>query len=132
VADGPTACDCGRVIEQPKTGRKRRKCAVCSPPDLRDRTPRLGVVHDLPAAAAPDAPAPVTLVGATQAELAAVGRDGTPEGLIVLTLAAQIAAGGGSAAGLAALVREFHASKARALDGAQSGEADVIDGIFGT
>jgi hypothetical protein len=80
-----------------------------------------------PSAGEPEVP---PLVEATRAELAAAGRDGTPEGIVVLTLAAQIAAGGGSAAGLAALVREFHASKAKALDGAGV-DADIIDGIFG-
>jgi len=123
-------CGCGRPIVQPRTGRRRSKCVTCSPPERRDRRVRdLGpVVVSLPADSGPVVLPP--LVEATRAELAAAGRDGTPEGIVVLTLAGQIAAGGGSAAGLAALVREFHASKARALDGVQ-GSADVIDGIFG-
>jgi hypothetical protein len=71
------------------------------------------------------------LVVATKSELGRAGRAETPEGLIVLTLAVQIAAGGGTQSGLAALVREFHSSKARALEGADAG-GDVIAGIFGT
>jgi len=125
-------CDCGRFIEQPKTGRRRRKCRVCSPPENRNRSVKLApVVTALPAAHSASGSVEPELLTTTRAELAAVGRDGTPEGLIVLTLAAQIAAGGGTAAGLAALVREFHASKARALDGTAP-TADVIDGIFGS
>lgn len=115
-----SACECGRVIEQPRTGRPRTKCLICSPKRLAS-VPTDGVQ------AAPG-PAPA-LVEATRAQLASADRDGTPEGLIVLMLAGQIAAGGGTAAGLAALVREFHASKVRALAGAEQ-DGDVIEGIF--
>jgi hypothetical protein len=70
------------------------------------------------------------LVTATRSELEAAGRHDSPEGLIVLQLAWQIAAGGGTQAGLAALIRTFHDTKARAL--ADVGDdADVLAGIFG-
>lgn len=128
-------CDCGRVIQQPPTGRRRRKCRVCSPPDKRDR--RLKVVTDpLPASTAvPDPePRPIgpgPMFAATLLELRAAGRHETPEGLATLRLAQVIDVGGGTAQGLVAAVREFHATKAKALVGAEGG-ADVIEGIFGT
>lgn len=71
------------------------------------------------------------LFGVTLAELRAAGRAETPEGVIVLTLAAQIATGGGSAAGLSALVKQFHLSKDIALkDSAPA--TDVVSDIFGS
>lgn len=80
-------------------------------------------------------PAPAPTVGpmfaATLLELRAAGRHETPEGLATLKLAQVIDAGGGTAAGLVAAIREFHATKAKALDGT-SEIADVIDGMFGT
>lgn len=125
VSDRPRCAGCGHQFRKPR-GTRRTYCFTCHP--SRPRPEPLSPVVVPIGGPAPDAPA---LVEATRAELAAAGRDATPEGLIVLTLAAQIAAGGGSAAGLTALVKEFHASKARALEGATE-EADVLDGIFGT
>jgi hypothetical protein len=124
-----SVCNCGRVIEQPKAGRRRKYCLICSPQDDgKSKAKRaLAAVGALPPVQPVEPPA---LVVATRAELEQAGRSETPEGIVVLTLAAQIAAGGGTAAGLAALIREFHASKARALAGADA-DADVIDGIFG-
>ncbi len=126
---GATVCNCGRVIEQPKAGRRRKYCLICSPQDDGKSKAKRALAAVAPIAAGP-LEAPPALVVATRTELEQAGRSETPEGIVVLTLAAQIAAGGGSAAGLAALVREFHASKARALAGAEA-DADVIDGIFG-
>ena len=121
------------MITQPKTGRRRSKCTECSPPDTRARRDkRVRDLGPVVVSIAPGVEAELPpLVAATLGELEAAGRDRSAEGLIVLTLAAQIARGGGSAAGLAALIREFHASKAKALAGADD-DADVIAGIFGT
>ena len=72
-----------------------------------------------------------SLYDATLAELASVGRDRCPEGVLTLELARQIGAGGHSGASLAALSGAYSKARAAAMDGAQP-EADVIDGIFGT
>jgi hypothetical protein len=113
------ACDCGRVIVQPATGRRRTKCAVCSPPDTRDRR---------------RAPAPVTtlpgggehpLVTRTRADLGDLAD--TAEGMILLQLAAAIAAGGGSPTGLVRLSERYETAK-RALLALAVDDADD-DGI---
>ena len=41
-------CQCGRVIEQPETGRKRKWCYICSPKDRRRERAALGSVSLLP------------------------------------------------------------------------------------
>ena len=127
-------CGCGRALPpQSGPGRPRQFVPEHSPEKRqRDRRVRLASVPTSPTAPVdrPEAPSEPALVTATRAELEAVGKAGTSEGLIVLTLAGQIAAGGGTAQGLASLVRQFHASKELALADAQP-EADVLDGIFG-
>lgn len=128
------ACGCGRELP-PRTGpgRPPKYLAEHAPDKRQGRRDRSKPVPSI--APVVSMPQPVhaepALVTATRSELEKAGQAGTPEGLIVLTLAAQISAGGGTQAGLAALVREFHASKARALDGATDA-GDVVAGIFGT
>jgi hypothetical protein len=139
---GPTcACGCGKALP-PRTGPGRpAKYLAEHAPDKRQgrrsrraelpAVPTEGLASVTPLAGSRPAPTEPALVAATRAELAAVDRDVTPEGIIVLQLAWQISAGGGTQAGLAALVREFHASKARALDGADEVGDPVVE-IFGS
>lgn len=149
------ACGCGRELP-PRSGPGRpAKYLAEHRPDKRVGRRRPAPLPPLPPITLPVAPpsiAPVislvtppsptppssrpttgipSLVSATLEELTRAGRAETPEGLIVLTIAAQIAAGGGTQAGLASLVREFHTSKARALEGAAEKD-DVVAAIFGT
>lgn len=144
-------CDCGRIIQQPATGRRRRKCRICSPPDTRIRYDkgRLALVgpsteQPVPAStqgkASAQAPAspparPVLPAGpmraATLLQLRDAGKAETPEGIALLALAEVIDARGGTAQGLVAAIKQYDLSKAALL--ADVGEdADVIAGIFGT
>lgn len=130
-------CQCGAPIPpQIGPGAPRKHCAKCAPPRNRGRLALVGPSTEQPASTLGkgSAPAPIPDVGpmfaATLLELRAVGRHETPEGLLLLRLAQAIDAGGGTAAGLASVAREFHASKAKAFDGAGK-VADVIDGMFG-
>lgn len=122
-------CDCGRTIEQPATGRPRRKCKVCSPP--RSRRPTAPVLpmraSSQPGPAAKPRP---TLEERTRAELQEVGRDETSAGVAALALAELFDAGGYNAQGAAALVKAHREALELALAGAHS-EADVIELIFG-
>jgi len=139
---GPTcACGCGTVLP-PRIGPGRPpKYLAEHAPDKRQgrrnrRAELPGVPSDGLASVTPlggtrPEPTEPPLVAATRTELAAAGRDVTPEGLITLQLAWQISVGGGTQAGLAALVREFHATKARALDGADE-QGDPVVEIFGS
>lgn len=127
---GPTACDCGRVIEQPSRGRPRKRCAVCSP--VNRRRP-LAVVRPAAESADPEPRAVPRLVRALLDELVPAGRDGTPEGILAVDIAERLSDFSGTASQYATLVREFHATKAAALAGAADEPgADVITGIFGT
>lgn len=132
-------CDCGRTIEQPKTGRRRTRCKVCSPPDVRPASRKAkqpaGAVVRL-ASAAPEggqeAPGrPGLLTSTTRAQLEAHGREGTPDGVLALSLADSIDRGQHTGSSLAALAREFRTVLAAAMEGTAP-VADVIDGIFGS
>ena len=79
----------------------------------------------------PAAQADPPLVAATRTELGA--RAETADGLVFLSVAEQIAAGGHSASGLAALQRAFREAKSAALSGqGDSAGAQVLKGLFGT
>lgn len=67
----------------------------------------------------------------TRAQLEAHGRQGTPDGVLALSLAASIDFGVHTGSSLAALAREFRTVLAAAMEGTAP-EADVIDGIFGS
>jgi hypothetical protein len=123
-------CDCGRVIEQPATGRKRRRCKVCRPPQTRKPAPVVG----LPSRKASQLPEPAvrrSLAASTRADLAAVGREDTTAGITTLHLAELLDAGGYTAQGAASLVKAHREALGLALEGTAS-EADVIDLIFGS
>jgi hypothetical protein len=62
-------CRCGRLIEQPETGRRRRWCLVCSPRVMKDRQAE---VVQLPV---PDPDQPGSLVYASRKALEAAGVD---------------------------------------------------------
>lgn len=122
-----SACDCGRVIEQPARGRPRKKCAVCSPVNRRRPPASLAPVAAFP----PAPPAPLApLVRATMAELEAAGRADSADGLVAVLLAEHLSRFTGTPSGLAALAKQFDASKTRALEGAGGAEDDPLEGMF--
>jgi hypothetical protein len=119
-------CDCGRVIEQPMTGRRRSRCLVCSP--KREREQRRAPVVSLPSRQVSEVL--LTVAGSTLADLRRFERDRTTTGVIALHLANLIDAGGYTAQGAAALVKAHREALDIALAGT-GGDADVIDMIFG-
>jgi hypothetical protein len=132
------ACGCGKELP-PRTpgqpGRPRRYLEEHAPDkragkrtERRQVTPTIAPVLAMPGAAS--TPPEPDLVAVTRADLEQAGADRTPEGLIALTLAAQIAAGGGTQAGMAALARQFHASLAEARRAGEDGEDGAAsDGV---
>jgi hypothetical protein len=112
-------CDCGRIIVQPATGRRRQKCFVCSPRDLRYQ--RAGVI-ELPVRD----PGEPTLVGTSRAALEQAGQLHTWRGAAALALAALVDAGSRQAA---QLVREHREAMAHALQSVPD-EDDVIVRLF--
>jgi len=71
-------------------------------------------------------PAP-TVWESTRAELVKVGRERSPLGLAVLTLAARIDEQTDKGSSMAALVRQFQLSLAEALKGAEAGGKSRLD-----
>lgn len=69
-----------------------------------------------------------SLADATEARLNAVGRRNEPEGVLVMSLARSIDAGGHSGASLASLSREFGRAMEVALRDVGE-DAEVVDGI---
>jgi hypothetical protein len=124
VADLRKRCPgCGRQF-RPGKGTLRLYCETCRPPRGGSVDP---VVVQLGSARSAGV---LGLVEVTRERLAVHGRDGTPDGVLVLALASAIDAGGHSGASLAALARESRASLTVAMEGVAA-DADVIDGIFG-
>jgi hypothetical protein len=117
-------CDCGRLIQQPEVGRRRQKCYVCSPRDLRDRpvsSPRNSVI-----ALPPREPDDPTLLGLTRKALDDAGVLQTWQAASALALAAHVDAGSRDAARLVAALRD---AMGFALQDAGD-DADVILAIF--
>lgn len=101
----------------------RRYCFTCRPSKPAEESPVLPI--------RPAAQVDPPLVAATRTELGV--RAGTADGLVCLAVAEQIAAGGHSASGLAALQRAFREAKSAALAGnGDSAGAQVLKGLFGT
>jgi hypothetical protein len=121
-------CGCGKPIEQPATGRRRRKCTSCSP--VRDQSHRKAPVLAMPGLQE-RGERRRSLAEQTRIELEAAGRQETAHGIAALGLAELFDAGGYNAQGAAALVKAHRDALAVALEGADR-EADVIDRIFGT
>lgn len=119
-------CECGRVIEQPSTGRRRKKCLICTPKRERNRNAPVIGLPTRPVESQPE----LTVADSTLADLKAADRDRTTPGVTALHLARLIDAGGYTAQGAAALVRSHREALDHALEGAGS-DADVIDLIFG-
>ena len=120
-------CGCGRVITQPKTGRRRSKCTECSPPDTRARRDkRVRDLGPVVVSIAPGVEAELPpLVAATLGELEAAGRSSTSAGVEALHLARLLDAGGYTAAGAASLAKARRESMAVALAGAKVAADDV-------
>lgn len=114
----------------------RKQCAVCSEPfeAKRNTAKYCSKRCNVRAARQPKreaVPAPTAAVAglamAAQAKLAAAGRLDGPEGQAVMILAARLdASGAETGAGVASLVRQFHASLAEALRDAAR-EADPVE-----
>lgn len=116
------SCDtCGGSFEA-----KRSTAKYCSNP-CRVQAQRAQPVAPVVPLPEPDEAADGPLGSVARAELAAVDREATAAGQLVLALARRIdSAEGESGASLAALVKEFRASLAAAVAGAQQA-ADPID-----
>ena len=122
-------CNCGRVIEQPATGRKRKRCKVCSPPEKKPAKPGDSRLVVLPGRD-PGQPQRRTIAASTLSDLQLVTRHETTAGITALHLAELLDAGGYNAQGAASLVKAHREALALALEGTTP-MADVIDGIFG-
>lgn len=128
------------MIEQPATGRRRLKCAACSPARIRDRRvrplPAAGAPQPQPAASPtvptllpspPDASGPGLIEAATLAELAAADRASSSAGVEALHLAHLLDAGGYTAQGAAALAKARREALAVALADAKPAEDAVTE-----
>jgi hypothetical protein len=117
-------CDCGRLIQQPEVGRRRQKCFICSPRDMRDRrvsSPRNSVIVLPPR----DSDEP-TLFSLTRRALDKAGVLESWPAAAALKLAEHIDAGGRDAARLVVAHRD---AMAFALQDAGD-DADIITAIF--
>lgn len=114
--------DCGAPVPPSGGPRPRKYCLDCAPPQ-RSKAQRPTVK------ARPTVAEPVEIAGQVYARtletLQGVGRDSTPLGAAVLVLAEQIDAGGHTATGLAALVKQHEASLASALEGVKVSKSAV-------
>ena len=128
-------CACGAPIVQPAgPGRRRTACVACKPARAVRRVPGAGeVLVAGRVVSLPDRPAPVSgvhpFVESTRRKVEAAGMVDEPEGAHVLLLAEQMAAGGGTQAGLAALSNAY-AKALVAIKANVVADADVIDVIF--
>lgn len=111
--------DCGGVIA-PQSGPRRKYCVSCSPPKRRPNAqPKIAPVEQLPR------PERSAVYDATLGQLQAVDRESTPLGTAALTLAEQVDAGGHTATGLAALVKQLEATLRSALEGTKVSKSAV-------
>jgi hypothetical protein len=117
-------CGCGRVIVQPDVGRRRQKCFVCSPRDMRDRR----VSNPVTALPVRD-PGELTLVGLTRKALDKAGVLESWQAAAALALAALIDAGGRDAARNVVAHRDA-TNYALQSAGDDAKVLDIIDRIF--
>jgi hypothetical protein len=124
-------CGCGRSIKQPVTGRRRKRCEVCSPPEG-PRRPRVLADVDAASAPGPSVPGPVVL-GEVEVSLRLVleraGREGRYQAVLALRLARQLDSGT-SVAGAQGLASQIDSLMQAALDGVPP-EADFVDEVAG-
>jgi hypothetical protein len=120
-------CECGRVIVQPATGRRRQKCFICSPRDKRDRRRA-----DLIALPVRDPDAPDSLTSASRRALDTAGVLGTWQAEAALVVARLVDDGRHGASGIAAIIREHRQCMEFALQSATEDAQvlDLIDRIF--
>lgn len=119
-------CVCGREIQNPVTGRPRKRCDRCSP--RRDQSSRKAPVLTL-ADRKPVQSSDKALADLTRSTLAEAGRLNTWHGAAALTAAKLIDAGSYTAQGAAALLKAHREAMDIAMAGAGA-SADVIDLIF--
>jgi hypothetical protein len=119
--------ECGRIIEeQPATGRRRKYCHRCSPPDRRQRASRgRAPVVQLPVRD----PGEPTLVGLTRKALDDAGVGGTWKAEAAIAVARLIDNEKYGASGAASNVRAHREAVQFALADS-SAELDAIDLIF--
>jgi hypothetical protein len=118
-------CDCGRVVEQPRTGRRRSKCYVCRP--VRDRPDRRAPVIQLPVPTRdPDEPG---LADLTRKALDDAGVGGTWQAEACLALARLVDSGRHGASGPGGVIKSHRESMAFALQDSGT-DADIITRIF--
>jgi hypothetical protein len=116
-------CRCGRVIEQPATGRRRAWCLICSPRVMKDRK---ADVIQLPT---PDPDSPGSLVYTSRKALEQAGVEDGWKAAAALAVAALIDSQKHGASGAAGNIKAHRESMQFALQ--DSGEeADVIEMIF--
>jgi hypothetical protein len=120
-------CGCGRIIQQPATGRRRQRCYVCSPRDKRDRR-RADVI----ALSVRDPDAPDSLTTASRKALDAAGVLGSWQAEAALAVARLVDQGRHGASGIAANIRAHRQCMEFALQSATEGAQvlDLIDRIF--
>lgn len=116
-----SACDCGRVIEQPAVGRRRVRCAVCSPKKVRPPS-RVSVLAPPPAVHVPG-----EVESALRVVLESAGRADRYQAVLALRLARQLDSGT-SVAGAQGLVSQVDQMMRAALDGVAP-PADFVDDV---
>lgn len=119
MAKSCTQCG-GPLPVQTGRGRRRTKCAACSPPRKQSGASAAGVK-------CPVAPATgAGLLKATTAELESAGVLATTAGQAALLLAERIEFGENSGSAVAMMVRQLHETMSRALSG-QAEQLDPVD-----
>lgn len=110
---------CGAAIAA-NTGRPRKYCQGCAPSQRRKGSQPLTPVAELP-----ESHQSAKVCDSVRAQLAEVGRESTPLGVVALALAEQIDAGGHTATGYAALAKQLEATLASAMDGTKATKSGV-------
>ena len=117
-------CPCGRVIEQPASGRRRKYCKICSPPNNRAA---IASIAQFPVR---EQPTSDRMTVTTREALDKEGILGTWQAAACLALAELIDAGKHGASGAAGTIKAHRESMAYAIQSVGEDEADVIFQIF--
>jgi hypothetical protein len=117
-------CSCGKLIEQPATGRRRTKCYVCSP---RNKRYQRAQVMQLPVRESE--PSAFSLTSTTIAALQRAGMHQTWQGMAAIKLAELIDEAKHGASGAAGNTKAHRDAMEFAL-AYQADDADIINLIF--
>jgi hypothetical protein len=124
-------CGCGKIIMQPYSGGRRKKCLDCSPRRDRDRRrAQAKAIASVTALPARDPHSPGLLTNASKVALQQAGMDGTWQAEAVLAVSRLIDGGSHGASGAAGNIRCHREAMAHALQSAPSQEADIVSLIF--